>query len=98
MVCFSLTNPTSLDNVRTKWHPEIQLHEAGVPLVLVGTKLDLREDPQIQKKLEAEGQSPVTREQGLEVAKKIRAYAYVECSAKTQTGLKDVFVKAIDGV
>lgn len=98
LVCFSLTSPTSLNNVVNKWYPEIFEHAEGVPIVLVGTKLDLREDPQIQMQLEAKGMSPVTSEQGLEVAKKIRAYAYVECSAKTQKGLKDVFVKAIDGM
>lgn len=86
-----------MENVVSKWYPEIKLHEEDVPIVLVGTKLDLREDPQIQMKLAQQGQSPVTREQGLEVAKKIRAYSYVECSAKTQRGLKDVFIKALDG-
>jgi hypothetical protein len=43
------------------------------------------------EKLRAQGQSPVTTEQGNELAKKLKAIKYMECSAKTQENLKDVF-------
>jgi len=39
LLCFSLTSPTSLENVRTKWLPDIQHHAPGVPFILVGTKV-----------------------------------------------------------
>ena len=36
------------------------------------------------------GQSPLKREQGQKLANKIRAIKYLECSALTQRGLKQV--------
>ena len=29
LLCFSITNPTSFENVRTKWYPEIASHAPG---------------------------------------------------------------------
>ena len=39
-------------------------------------------------------QKPVTMDEGLQVAEKIRAYRYLECSAKTKTVVHEVFVTA----
>ncbi|KAI9872641.1 MAG: GTP-binding protein Rho1, partial [Watsoniomyces obsoletus] len=39
-------------------------------------------------------QKPVTPEQGEEVRKKIGAYKYLECSAKTNHGVREVFESA----
>lgn len=96
LVCFSVTNQSSLENVKTKWVPEIRHHAPDVPMVLVGTKLDLREDPEMLKKLQEKDTSPVTKEQGEKMKEEIGAYAYVECSARTQKGLKEVFNMAIE--
>ena len=45
LVCFSIINPDSYDNVREKWVPEIQKHWGQAPFLLVGTQMDLRTDP-----------------------------------------------------
>ena len=45
LVCFSIINPDSYDNVREKWVPEIQKHCGQAPFLLVGTQMDLRTDP-----------------------------------------------------
>ena len=42
LVCFSIGSPHSLENVRTKWVPEIRHHCPNTPFILVGTKADLR--------------------------------------------------------
>ena len=55
-----------------------------------GTKIDLREDQEFVNQLEKQNLHPIKREQGLRLAKKIRAFKYVECSALTQKGLKQV--------
>ena len=44
LVCFSVVRPTSLWNIRDKWLPEIKRHLPKVPILLVGTQIDLREN------------------------------------------------------
>ena len=55
-----------------------------------GTKIDLRENKEAIGQLASQGLSPVKREQGIKLANKIRAVKYMECSALTQRGLKQV--------
>ena len=55
-----------------------------------GTKIDLREDKETLQILAENGQAPIKREQGQKLANKIRAVKYLECSALTQRGLKQV--------
>jgi len=64
-------------------------------MILVGTKLDLRSDANTVAKLREKNQTPITFEEGLEMAKQISATKYLECSALTQKGLKTVFDEAI---
>lgn len=79
---------------RTQWYPEVAHFCEGTPLLLVATKTDLRRDDQTRRMLSAQGQTPVTSEQGATVAREIGA-KYVECSAKTGTGVQDVFLLAL---
>ncbi|KAF9447071.1 hypothetical protein P691DRAFT_672196 [Macrolepiota fuliginosa MF-IS2] len=94
LVVFSVDFPTSLANVLDKWYPEVSHFCESVPMILVATKTDLRTDDQTRRMLSAQGQSAVTGEQGQSVAKEIGA-KYVECSAKTGVGVKDVFTLAL---
>ncbi|ESZ89463.1 cell division control protein [Sclerotinia borealis F-4128] len=95
LICFSIVSPPSFDNVRAKWFPEISHHAPGVPIILVGTKLDLRDDEPTKESLRAKRMEPVTYDQARGVAKEIRAHKYLECSALTQRNLKSVFDEAI---
>jgi len=98
IVGFSLISPASFENVRAKWVPEITHHCPNVPKILVGTKLDLRDDKEAIDRLAEKKMAPITYEQGLQMGKEIGAVKYMECSALTQKGLKDVFDEAIRAV
>lgn len=95
LICFSLVSPPSFENVKTKWHPEVSHHAPETPTILVGTKLDLREDRETVEKLKEKRQMPISYTQGVQCAKDIKALKYLECSALTQKGLKAVFDEAI---
>jgi len=95
LVCFSCVSPASFENVREKWVPEILHHCARTPFLLVGTQVDLRDDASTVEKLAKNKQKPISCEQGERLAKETKAVKYVECSALTQRGLKNVFDEAI---
>jgi len=98
LICFSLVSPPSFENVRTKWYPEISHHAPTTSVLLVGTKLDLREDPATIEKLRDRRMAPIAYSQGVTMARDIKAVKYLECSALTQKGLKNVFDEAIRAV
>lgn len=78
-----------------QWAPELATYCPGTPIVLVGLKQDLRENEAYVQKLRAKGSDVVTKEQGVALAKQIKAVTYIECSARTQEGMKEVFDTAI---
>ena len=57
--------------------------------------MDLRDDAGTIEKLAKNRQRPVTLESGERLAKDLQAVKYLECSALTQKGLKNVFDEAI---
>ncbi|KAF7243026.1 Ras-related C3 botulinum toxin substrate 1 [Varanus komodoensis] len=81
-----------------QWYPEVRHHCPNTPIILVGTKLDLRDDKDTIEKLKEKKLTPITYPQGLAMAKEIGAVKYLECSALTQRGLKTVFDEAIRAV
>jgi len=95
LMCFSIISPSSFENVSAKWYPEVHHHCPNAPIILVGTKLDLRDDQETVSRLREKGLAPISEQQGQNKAKEIGAVKYMECSALTQKGLKAVFDEAI---
>ncbi|KAE8677458.1 Rac-like GTP-binding protein 7 [Hibiscus syriacus] len=93
LLAFSLISRPSYENVSKKWVPELRHYAPAAPIVLVGTKLDLRDDRQFH--LDYPAACTISTEQGLELKKQIGAVAYIECSSKTQQNVKAVFDAAI---
>jgi len=93
VVCFDVTSKTSFDNVANMWVPELKGHKDGknAPIILVGTKTDLRKNTEKLAELSRQGRSPITRQEGEKKTKEIGAKLYMECSALTQDGLKELF-------
>ena len=94
LMCFSIDSPDSLENIPEKWTPEVRHFCPNVPIILVGNKKDLRQDETTKRELMKMKQEPVRPEEGKTVAEKINAFAYLECSAKTKEGVRQVFEMA----
>lgn len=108
LVCFSVVERSSLRNVTDKWYPEIRencssgnpelLRRLGRrPILLVGTKTDLRDQ---EEEEEIPGvRSPSTEyispEEAQQVAEHCGFMGYVECSAAMQIGVREVFEAAV---
>jgi len=80
-----------LDNVTSKWVSEVYHFCAGLPIILVGCKKDLRNNTAVIEELKKVHQKPVTYEEGKAVADQIGAYKYMECSARERDGVNEVF-------
>ncbi|KAI8613051.1 P-loop containing nucleoside triphosphate hydrolase protein [Chytriomyces sp. MP71] len=91
LICYSVDIPDSFENVLTLWVPEVSHYCKGVPILLVGLKTDLRTDKAVIATLDKNGQKPISKLQGTVLAEKINAFAYVECSARNQEGVQEVF-------
>lgn len=94
LMCFSIDSPDSLENIPEKWTPEVRHFCPNVPIILVGNKKDLRHDQVTIRDLHKMKQEPVKFDDGKTMAEKIGAYAYLECSAKSKEGVRDVFETA----
>ena len=109
IICFSLIDATSLDNVRTKWYPEIEHYcKNNVPVLLVGTKFDLslrgkkciiEKRKLFHRTSENTEQHDLTVENvsyrdGMSLAESIGAEKYIECSALKNKSIDIVFEAA----
>lgn len=103
MLCFSVDSKDSLENVESKWVGEIADNCPGVKLVLVALKCDLRENSDEEDGPEAtaeggagqrEKKEMINYNQGLEVARRINALRYLECSAMRNRGVNEAFNEA----
>ena len=73
-----------------RWIGEIERYCPDVPYILIDTKADFRDENEtkINGKL-------ISEEDGRELAQKIGAKMFMECSALTQKNLKEVFINSI---
>lgn len=83
ILCYSIDNKSSYQNVVDKWIPELKNR---APIVLVATKSDLRKQ---------RNHKNISYRKGLDLKKKIKAYSFVECSSKNFMKIDNVFEEAV---
>lgn len=94
LMCFSIDSRISFENIPSKWIPEIKNFCSNVPIILVGNKKDTRNNNDAFKVLKGRKQEPVKSQEGKAMAEQIQAFDYIECSAKTKEGVREVFETA----
>jgi Rho family, other len=77
-----------------EWVEEAQRLCAGVPIILVGLKKDLREDPVAIEEMRKKSLRFVSSHDGEVAAREIGAKKYLECSSLSGEGVDDVFEAA----
>ncbi|CAF1428128.1 unnamed protein product [Rotaria magnacalcarata] len=96
ILCFSVVDPDSYSNILSKWIPELNRYAPRVPIIVVGTKLDLRNDPSTLEQLAEKRQRPISQSQGEYLAHVCSAKVYLECSSMLNFNVRNVFEQAIE--
>ena len=88
LVCYSCVERASFESIERKWLAELQFYLPQVPWILVGLQSDLRNKAQAplsvqkqQQQQQQKQQAPVTADEGKELACRLGAASYFECSA-----------------
>ncbi|KAH0793752.1 Rho GTPase [Histomonas meleagridis] len=89
ILCFSLVCRKSLETILNDWSLEIKQCCPSTPFVLVGTKVDLRDNFTVDHQKYC--YEPISSQEGMSAVEKIGAYGYVECSSLSGYNLKEVF-------
>lgn len=55
ILVFSVISPTSFADIKKHWLPFITTYKPNTPIILLGTKVDLREDNEIISKMKEKG-------------------------------------------
>ncbi|UJR08472.1 hypothetical protein I4U23_012741 [Adineta vaga] len=95
LLCFSVVNPQSFQNAITYWLSRARRSNSTIPIILVGTQMDLRSDLKTLLSLDQQKLKPVTEKEARICAQQIHACTYIECSALTEKNLKNVFDTAL---
>ncbi|XP_057372933.1 ras-like GTP-binding protein RhoL [Daphnia carinata] len=89
LLCYAVSQRTSFESLPSKWIPELKLHCPQTPIVLVGTKIDMRKDGSTSTDY-------VSSAEGKEMSKQVNGF--IECSAKTGDNLREVSCEAVRAV
>jgi len=95
LVCYSVDSVTTLQNIASKWVPELGTHAPDSKIILVGLKSDLEEPETKARLIKEEKKKFVTKDLILDLAAAIGSKGNTKCSALKDEGVKDVFNLAI---
>ncbi|CAD8064750.1 unnamed protein product [Paramecium primaurelia] len=84
LLFFAVNEQSSYINAQQKWYPELRSALNNVPIIIVGSKIDLRQNDN----------KCVQRESAKRMADQLGCL-YLECSAKDKIGLNELFEEAV---
>lgn len=90
LICYAVNSKVSFYNIEELWVPEVNHFCPGVPIMIVGLKSDLYAKEDISDFVD-----PHVAE---ELSKKLGAFAHLQCSAKSQQNIHELFDTAITTV
>jgi small GTP-binding protein len=98
LVCYSTMFPFSFERISTKWIPEIrQKSETLSPkIILIGTKIDLREEGKSVEKLKQKKETPITTEMGNQLKMEMNVDGFCEISSLNNFGVNEVINLAME--
>ncbi|ELR16507.1 RHOQ protein [Acanthamoeba castellanii str. Neff] len=93
LLCFSVVSShhDSFEGVKQRWKDELRVHGGDKPFLSSAQRstCEMTLTPKSQL-------TPITTEQGRQLAREVGAEGYYECSAKKHIGLKEVFAAATE--
>jgi Ras-related C3 botulinum toxin substrate 1 len=98
---FAVNDRQSFNNIESKWFPELQSKDKvkssfGVPIIICGNKIDIRsKGEEIQNCVSTEEGEGLLRRMKSLYSNNTSNIHYMECSAMTWDGLKEIFDQAI---
>ncbi|KRX07960.1 P-loop containing nucleoside triphosphate hydrolase [Pseudocohnilembus persalinus] len=93
LITFSVVEPSTYHNALQKWYPELNQKNPDAIKIFVGNKIDIR-DEEAKKHKAGDKNAPIDYIQAQQEISKLGC-KYIECSAKTNVNIKDVFDLAI---
>lgn len=91
---FAVNSPSSLKNVKEKWIPKVRQHFPNTPYILIATMVELRDDPDQHYYFSSE-EEVMPPGYGHTAAEETKAWSYLECSAETGKGVREIFEEAV---
>lgn len=82
VLCFDLTDKSTFESIEERWLAEISVLPLNTPIYIAGCKKDAVYKPD---------KPAVSEKQVQELAEKVGAAAYIECSAKTSESIEELF-------
>ena len=92
VVCFDLTDRSTLESVESKWLPELEENCPGVPFILAGCKRDAMCDGRC---VCGGACCDLNEEELVTILSRTGAHAYIDCSALTGENVDEIFSLAL---
>ena len=85
---YDISNRSSFENIPKLFLREIGYHNPATPIILCGAKMDLRME--FNKNSSELSSNFISNQEGVTLAEKINAFAFIEVSSKNQENMKNV--------